>query len=79
VRWHNLLGTEGVRPTIADRDFVVATVASPSKLPDAPVDPNAPVAAAAAPAGKGKGTKAPAAPAKAPAAGKAPAKPAAKK
>ena len=79
VRWHNLLGTDGVRPTIADRDFVVATVASPSKLPDAPVDPNAP-AAAAAPAGKGKGTKAPSAPAaKAPAAGKAPAKPAAKK
>ena len=79
VRWHNLLGTEGVRPTITDRDFVVATVASPSKLPDAPVDPNAPAAAAAAPAAKGKGTKAPSAPAAKAPAGKAPAKPAAKK
>ncbi len=69
VRWHNLLGADGVRPTITDRDFVVATVAAPTKMAEAPVDPNAAPAAVAAPAAKG-GSKAP---------GKAPAKPAAKK
>jgi large subunit ribosomal protein L25 len=31
VRWHDLKGTEGLRPVIADRDFVVATVAPPTK------------------------------------------------
>ena len=52
IRWSNLKGAEGIRATIGDRDFVIATVVTPSKLPDAPVDPAAaaPVAAAKAPA-----------------------------
>ena len=66
VRWSDLQGTGDVKPVIVGRDFVIATVAAPSKLPDAPADSNAP---AAAPAKGAKG----AAPAK------APAKPAAKK
>jgi large subunit ribosomal protein L25 len=68
VRWSNLKGTENVKPVISDRDFVIATVAAPTKMPEAPAETAAaaPVAAAAAP------TKA-AAPAK------AAAKPAAKK
>jgi large subunit ribosomal protein L25 len=76
VRWHDLKGTEGVRPTIPERDFVVATVAPPTRSAEAAAEP---AAAAAAPA---KGTKAPAkaAPAKAAAApAKAAPKPAAKK
>ena len=80
VRWHDLTGTEGTRPVIADRDFVICTVASPSKMPEVAVDPNAPVAAVAAAPAKAAGGKgaAPAKPAAAPAA-KAKAKPAAKK
>ncbi len=75
VRWHDLQGVAEIRPTITDRDFVIATIAAPSKLPDAPAEAGAAPAAAAAP----KGKAAPAA-AKAPAAAaKAPAKPAAKK
>ena len=63
VRWHDLKGTEGVRPVITDRDFVVATVAPPAKAADAaPTEPGAPTPAAAAPAR--------AAPAKAPASAK---------
>ena len=65
IRWSDLTGTEGIRPTIGDRDFVIATVAPPTKMPDAPAE-----AGGAAPAG---GTKAPAG------GTKAPAKPAAKK
>ena len=72
VRWSDLTGTGDVTPVIAGRDFVIATVASPSKLPEPVVDPNAPVAAAPAKGAKG------AAPAKA-APAKAAAKPAAKK
>jgi large subunit ribosomal protein L25 len=65
IRWHDLKGTEGMKPVIADRDFVVATVAPPVKIAEAaPAEGAAAVPAAAA----GK------APAKA-----APAKPAAKK
>lgn len=45
VRWHDLKGTEGVRPVI-DRDFVVATVVPPTKVEIAAE----PAAAAAAPA-----------------------------
>ena len=60
-------------PVIVGRDFVIATVAAPTKGIEVAADPNAP-AAAAAPA---RGTKAPGKGA-APAA-KAPAKPAAKK
>jgi large subunit ribosomal protein L25 len=80
VRFGDLQGTEGVTPTITGRDFVIATVAAPTKGAEPVADPNAP-AAAAAPA---RGTKAPgkaaapAAKAAAPAA-KASAKPAAKK
>ncbi len=81
IRWHNLLGVGDARPTIVERDFVIATVAPPTVIAEAAADPNAPAAAAAAPA-KG-GAKAPgkaAAPAKgaAPAKAAAPAKPAAK-
>jgi large subunit ribosomal protein L25 len=71
VRWSDLTGTDGMRPTIADRDFVIATVAAPTKV-EVTAEQAAATPAAAAPA-KG-GTKAPG---KAPAA--APAKPAAKK
>lgn len=57
VRWHDLTGTEGIRPVIADRDFVVATVAPPTKMAE-PAEAAA-AAASAAPA-KGAAAKAPA-------------------
>ena len=69
VRWHDLKGTEGSRPVIADRDFVVATVAPPAKIVEASAEAGAaaPAAAAAkapaaapaakAPAAKGGGKK----------------------
>jgi len=44
IRWSDLKGTEGARPTILDRDFVVATVAPPTKM----AEPTAEAAAAAA-------------------------------
>lgn len=66
VRWSDLSGTENVAPVITGRDFVIATVAPPTKSAEPAADPNAP-----APAAAGK------APAKAPP--KAAAKPAAKK
>ncbi len=74
VRFSDLSGTENVTPVVTGRDFVIATVAAPTKGIEVAADPNAP-AAAAAPA---RGTKAPGKGA-APAAAKAPAKPAAKK
>jgi large subunit ribosomal protein L25 len=75
IRWHDLKGTEGVRPTFKERDFVVATIAPPTKAQEAPAEAAAAAAPAAAPA-KGKApAKAAAAPAKAAPA----AKPAAKK
>ena len=80
VRFSDLQGTGDVSPVITGRDFVIATVAAPTKGAEPVVDPNAP--AAAAPAAKGKAPPKAAAPAKgaAPAAAaKAPAKPAAKK
>ncbi|HUC18454.1 MAG TPA: 50S ribosomal protein L25/general stress protein Ctc [Acetobacteraceae bacterium] len=54
VRWSSLKNTEGTRPIIADRDFVVASVAPPTKM--AEVTAEAPVAATAAatPAGAAK-------------------------
>ncbi len=58
VRWSDLSGTENVAPVIAGRDFVIATVAAPTKSAEPAADPNAPAAAAPA-----KGTKAPAKPA----------------
>lgn len=73
VRWSDIVrsgaATDAVTPVIADRDFVVATVAAPTVVAEAE-----PVAAAAAPAAPAKGGKAAAKPAAA-----APAKPAAKK
>jgi large subunit ribosomal protein L25 len=68
VRWHDLKGTDQCRPTVADRDFVVATVAPPTRSAEA-AEPAA--AAAAAPAAPAKGKAA------APAKGAAPAKAAA--
>ena len=76
VRFSDLTGTQDVKATITDRDFVIATVAAPTKSAEVPAAEGA--AAAAAAAAPAKGGKA--APAKAPAAAaKAPAKPAAKK
>ena len=75
VRWSDLTGTGDVKPAILDRDFVIATVAAPTKAADAPAEA-APVVTAALPP-PGKGGKGGAKPAAAPA--KAPAKPAAKK
>jgi large subunit ribosomal protein L25 len=73
IRWHDLKGTEGVRPTAKEHDFVVATIAPPTKAQEAPAaEASAAAPAAAAPAKGGKGG-APAPAAKAPAA-KAPAK-----
>jgi large subunit ribosomal protein L25 len=72
IRWHDLKGTEQCRPTAAERDFVVATVAPPTRSAEAAE----PAAAAAAPAAPAKGKAA--APAKAAAAPAAKA-PAAKK
>ena len=82
IRWSSLKGTEGIRPVITDRDFVIATVAPPTKgaepvaeagaAPAAPAAAKAPAAAAKAPAAAAKApAKAPAkaAPAKAPAKG----------
>jgi large subunit ribosomal protein L25 len=76
VRWHDLKGIEGAHPVITGRDFVIATVAPPTKIADVAAETPAaaaPVAAAAAPAA---GAKAPAgkAPAGKAPAGKAPAK-----
>lgn len=62
VRWSNLSGTEAARPVIQDRDFVIATVASANKMPDAPAEAGAAAPAKGAPA---KGAPAKAAPAKA--------------
>ena len=50
VRWSDLKHTAGAKPTITDRDFVVATVAAPTVMPDtgeAEVQEAAPAAAAA--------------------------------
>jgi large subunit ribosomal protein L25 len=58
IRFSDLTGTEGVRPTISDRDFVVATVAAPTKGQEAPAAEAAPAAAAPA---KGKAPAKPAA------------------
>ncbi len=65
VRWHDLKGAEGVRPVITDRDFVVATVAPPTKMGEAATE----AAATAAPAMPAPAAAA--APAKAPAKGAA--------
>jgi large subunit ribosomal protein L25 len=73
VRWQDLKGAEGVRPVIADRNFVVATVAPPTKMGEvaeataATTATAAPTAAAPAPTA----AAAPAGPARAPARGAA--------
>ena len=77
IRWHDLKGTEGTRPTaVVDKDFVIATVAPPVKMAEAaPVEGAAAAPAAAAPAkGKAAAAAKPAAAAAAPAKGAAPAK-----
>ncbi len=53
IRFSNLAGAENVKPTITDRDFVIATVAPPTKMPD-PTPEEAAAAAAAAPAAPAK-------------------------
>lgn len=76
VRFSDLLGTAQVRPTITDRDFVIATVAPPTKM----VEPTADAAAAAAAATPAAGAATtPAAPAAGAAAGAKAAAPAGKK
>jgi large subunit ribosomal protein L25 len=52
IRWTDLKGTGDARPTILDRDFVIATVAPPTVSAEAQAE-SAAAAAAAAPA-KGK-------------------------
>lgn len=48
IRWHDLKGTETARPTITDRDFVVATIAPPTVVTEtAPVQGEPAVAAPA--------------------------------
>jgi large subunit ribosomal protein L25 len=76
VRFSNLLGVGDARPTIVDRDFVIATVAPPTISAEALAEDAAAAAAAAAAPAKGKGgAKAPAkAAAAAPAAKAAPKK-----
>jgi large subunit ribosomal protein L25 len=56
VRWSDLKGTEGIRATITDRDFVIATVAPPTKM----AEPAAAEANGAAPAAAAAPAKAPA-------------------
>ncbi len=74
VRWSDLRGTENARPTILDRDFVIATVA-PTKGAESAANEAAAAASAPVPAAPAK-----AAPAKgAAAAGKAPNKSGGKK
>ncbi len=57
VRFSDLVGTENVAPVITGRDFVIATVAAPTKGPEAPAPE------AGAPTAPAKGTKAPGKPA----------------
>lgn len=48
IRWSDLVGTDGIRPTTTERDIVVATIAAPTRS----AEPAAEAAAAAAPAKK---------------------------
>lgn len=57
IRWSNLTGTDGIKPVIGDRDFVIATIVPPTKMAEAPAE-----AGAAAGGSKAPG-KAPAKPA----------------
>jgi len=49
IRWHNLIGVGDSRPVIADRDFVIATIAPPTVSAEQ-IAEDAAKAAAAAPA-----------------------------
>jgi large subunit ribosomal protein L25 len=71
IRWHNLIGVGDSKPVVADRDFVIATIAPPTVITEVAAEPGA--AAAPAAAAKG-GSKAPGKTAAAPAKGAAPAK-----
>jgi large subunit ribosomal protein L25 len=69
IRWSDLKGTEGIRPVIHDRDFVIATVAPPTKGQEVAAEAAPTAAATAAPAAAAKapakgGAAAPKAPAK---------------
>ena len=85
VRWSDIKDTEHASPVIADRDFVIATVAAPTVVADPEADAAAAAAVVAAPVkgaapAKGGAPAKAAAPAgKGPAPAKAAAKPAAKK
>jgi len=52
IRWSDLKGTEGIKPTITDRDFVIASVASTKGMEAAAAE--APAAAAGKAPAKGK-------------------------
>ncbi|HTI00256.1 MAG TPA: 50S ribosomal protein L25/general stress protein Ctc [Acidisoma sp.] len=54
IRWTDLKGTGDARPTILDRDFVIATVAPPTVSAEAQAEDAAAAAAAAAAPAKGK-------------------------
>lgn len=77
IRWSSLIGVGDARPTIIDRDFVVATIAPPTVSAEAQAEAAAAAAAAAAAPAKGKAPAKGAAPAAKTAAPAA--KPAAKK
>jgi large subunit ribosomal protein L25 len=51
IRFSDLRGTEGTRPTIVERDFVVATVAPPTQQAEADAAEDAAAAVAASPTG----------------------------
>jgi large subunit ribosomal protein L25 len=69
VRWHDLLGAENMRPVIG-RDFVVATVAPPTKAVEVAAEAGPATAAAPAAAAAATPTAAAAAPARGGAAGR---------
>lgn len=50
VRWHDLKGTEGIRPAIGNRDFVVASIAPPTKALEPTAEEAEPATATTAPA-----------------------------
>jgi large subunit ribosomal protein L25 len=77
VRWSDLKGTEGIRPVITTRDFVVATVAPPTKSGEPTAEAAAATASVPAAGAAATTAGAAAAPAAAaPAAAATPAKPA---
>jgi len=57
IRWHHLAGAEATRPVIVDRDFVIASVAAPTKMAETAEAAPAAAAAAKAPAAKAPAKK----------------------